>query len=289
MAMDGKVCVITGSNNGFAFVAAKRLSALGATVAMVCRSAERGEAARAAIATETGARPELLVADLELQSEVRRVAGELAGRFARIDVLMNNAGFPFPRRELTAEGFERTFALNYLAYFTLCRELRPQLRAAGAARIVNTASSAHRRAELRLDNLQGERDFGARRFPPLPKMYSWTNSCRIMLTYELAERYAPDGITANCFCPGLVMVERAGATRAQNLMVRFLPRFLLPKTRTPEEAAETMVFLASSEKAAQLTGEYYESGVRVRSSEQTYDRELRRQLWDATEALLAAK
>ena len=287
MAMNGKVCVITGSNNGFAFVAARRLSAMGATVAMVCRSTERGEAARAAIAAETGNRPELFIADLELQSEVRRVARELAGQVPRIDVLMNNAGFPFPRRELTAEGFERTFALNYLAYFTLCRDLRPQLRAAGSARIVNTASSAHRRAELRLDNLQGELDFGEQRFPPLPKMYSWTNSCRIMLTYELAERYAPDGITANCFCPGLVMVERAGATRAQNLMVRFMPRFLLPKAKTPEKAAETMVSLASSEEAAKLTGEYFEDGVHTRSSEQTYDRELRRKVWDATEALLA--
>lgn len=287
MAMQGKVCVITGSNNGFALVAARRLSALGTTVAMVCRSAQRGEAARAAIAAETGKRPQLFVADLELQAEVRRVARELAAQFPRIDVLMNNAGFAFPRRELTAEGFERTFALNYLAYFTLCRELRPQLRAAGSARIVNTTSSAHRRAELQLDNLQGERDFGERRFPPLPKMYSWTNICRIMLTYELAERYAPDHITANCFCPGLVMVERAGATRAQNLMVRFMPRFLLPKTKTPEEAAATMVALASSDETAQLTGEYFEDGVRARSSAQTYDRELRRQLWDATEALLA--
>lgn len=284
--MKDKVCVITGSNNGFAKVAAGRLAALGAKVVMVCRSRERGEAARQEIAAQTGALPELFVAELELQSEVRRVARELNAQFPRIDVLMNNAGFPFPRRELTSEGFERTFALNYLAYFTLCRDLRPALRAAGGARIVNTASKAHRRSPLRLDNLQGELEFGEQRFPPLPKMYGWTNICRIMLTYELAERYAADRITASCFCPGAVMVPRTGATPFQNALVRLMPTFLMRSARTPEQAAETMVLLATSEDAARLNGAYFESGVQVRSSEQTYDRELRRQLWDATERLL---
>ncbi len=284
--MKNKVCVITGSNNGFALVAAHRLSAMGAKVVMVCRSRERGEAARAQIAARSGNAPELVIADLELQSEAQRAASEIAAAHPRVDVLMNNAGFAFAKRELTREGFERTFALNYLAYFTLCRALRPQMRAAGGARIVNTASSAHRQNPLSMDNLQGERDFGERAFPPLPKMYGWSNVCRIMLTFELAERCAEDGITANCFCPGLVMVERAGATALQNLMVKWTPKFLLPKTRTPEEAAETMVELASAESAAKLTGVYFESGQRVRASEQCYDRALRQQLWERTEQLL---
>ncbi len=284
--MRDKVCVITGSNNGFALVAAHRLSAMGAKVVMICRSRERGQAAQRQIAERCANEPELFIADLELQSEVRRVASEVAAAHPKIDVLVNNAGFAFGKRELTREGFERTFALNYLAYFTLCRALRPQLRAAGGARIVNTASSAHRQNPLRLDNLQGEIEFGERLFPPLPKMYGWSNVCRIMLTLELAERYAADGITANCFCPGLVMVERAGATAAQNLMVKLMPRFLLPKTRTPEEAAETIVYLASAQDAAALTGAYFESGQRVRAAEQCYDGEVRRQLWARTEQLL---
>lgn len=285
--MKDKVCVMTGANNGFALVAAERLSAMGARVVMVVRSRERGERACAEIEARTHNRPALFIADLELQRDVRRVAREIAEQHPAIDVLMNNAGFAFGERELTREGFERTFALNYLTYFTLCRELRPQLRAAKGARIVNTASSAHRRSTLRLDNLQSEIDFGAQRFPPLPKAYAQSNAARIMLTFELAERYRDDGITANCFCPGMVMVERAGATPMQNWMSKMFPKWLFSQAKTPEQAAEIMVYLASSPKAAAQTGLYFEHDQPARASEQCYDGALRRALWDKTEQLLA--
>jgi NAD(P)-dependent dehydrogenase (short-subunit alcohol dehydrogenase family) len=286
--MHDKICVMTGSNNGFALVAAERLSRLGAKVVMVVRSRERGERACELLRTRTRREPDLFIADLELQRDVRRVASEIGARYPAIDVLVNNAGFAFGQRELTAEGFERTFALNYLTYFTMCHALRPQLRAANGGRVINTASSAHRRAELRLDNLQSEVEFGAQRFPPLPKAYAQSNVARIMLTYELAERWKDDHVTANCFCPGLVMVERAGATPMQNWMSRALPKWLVPQQRTPEAAAEILVFLASSPDAAQHNGVYFERDQPARSSEQTYDRALRAALWEKTEKLLSS-
>ncbi len=283
--MHGKVCVITGANNGFGFVSAQRLAAMGATVLMVCRSRERGEAARQKITTATGQAPELYVGDFLLQADVRRVAAEIGERHDTVDVLVNNAGFAFSERVITAEGFERTFALNYLAYFTFTRDLLPLLRQSGAGRIVNVASSSHRWRDFTLDNLQGEKEFPVRRFPPLSAMYGWSNVYRIMLTYEQAERYRADGLTANCMCPGFVPVVRAGATPFQNVMIRIIPRFM-PNARTPEQAAETVVYLASSPEAASLNGVYFQSGVQMRSSDQTYDVALRRKLWAVTETLI---
>lgn len=284
--MQGKVCVLTGGTNGFGLLAAERLAAAGARVLLLGRSRARGEAACARVEARTGRRPELVLAELELQREVRGAAREVAARVEGVDVLLNSAGFAFGERQLTAEGFERTFALNYLAYFTLCRELLPLLRGRPGARIVNTASAAHRRVELRLDNLQGERDFGRRRFPPLSNMYAQSNVARIMLTYELAAR--EPSLVVNCFCPGFVLVERTDATPLQNWLVRSLPRWLLPRSTPPEESADTMVRLAAAPELASVTGAYFEHGVRVRSSPQTYDVALRRALWDRTEALLAA-
>ncbi len=284
--MQGKVCVITGANNGFGFVSAQRLAAMGAKVVMVCRSRERGEAARQKIAAATGQTPELFVGDFLLRADVRRVAAEIGVVHDSVDVLVNNAGFAFSERAVTAEGFERTFALNYLAYFTFTRDLLPQLRRSGAGRIINVASSSHRWRNISLDNLQGEKEFPVRRFPPLSGMYGWSNVYRIMLTYEQAERYRADGITANCMCPGFVPVVRAGATSFQNLMIRVVPLFMR-NVRTPEQAAETVVYLASSPEAASLNGVYFQSGVQMRSSEQTYDAALRRELWSVTEALVA--
>lgn len=283
--MHGKVCVITGANNGFGFVSAQRLAAMGANVVMVCRSRERGEAARKKIADATGRPPELYVGDFLLQADVRRVAAEIGAAHDKVDVLINNAGFAFSKRAVTPEGFERTFALNYLAYFTFTRDLLSHLRKSAAGRIVNVASSSHRWRDITLDNLQGEKEFPVRRFPPLSAMYGWSNVYRIMLTYEQAERYKADGLTANCLCPGFVPVVRAGATAFQNLMIRVIPRFM-PNSRTPEQAAETVVYLASSPEAASLNGVYFQSGVQMRSSDQTYDVGLRRQLWAMTETLI---
>jgi NAD(P)-dependent dehydrogenase (short-subunit alcohol dehydrogenase family) len=277
--------LITGSNNGFGFVAARELTRRGWNVLMVCRDRTRGETARAKIQTDTGTQPELYIGDLLLQSDVKRVAAEVKARHGRLDVLMNNAGFAYPERQLTKEGFERTFALNYLAYFTLTHELLGLLESAGAARIVNTTSNAHHWPGMSLDNWQGEQSFPKKRFPPLPLMYGWTNVMRILFTYECAERYAARGIVSNCLCPGFVPVERSTSSPFVNKLGKLLGK-LITGTRTPEQAAETMLYLATDKEAATLNGAYFGSGVKMRSSDQTYDAALRKALWNKTEAVL---
>jgi NAD(P)-dependent dehydrogenase (short-subunit alcohol dehydrogenase family) len=282
--MTQPVMIVTGANNGIGFETAKALTAQGTHVVMVCRSQERGEAARQKIIAATGQTPDLLLADLSLQAQVKKVAAEFRAKYGRLDALINVAGFSWNERGLTAEGFERTFALNYLAYFSLTLELVETLIHSAPARIVNIASSAHRWQDIEFDNLQGEREFPVKKMPPLSSMYGWTNMMRIMFTYSLADRLKPFGVTANALCPGFVPVKRSSISPVMNFFTGLMR--WLPNARTPQEAAETIVWLASSPEAADLTGSYHESGQHIDSAPQTYDVAARERLWQETVKLV---
>lgn len=281
--MDKKVCLITGGNNGFGFEASKELARQGHQVVMIVRNRERGEAAQQKIVAETGNQPDLLLADLVYQAQVKRVADEFRAKYDRLDVLINNAGFPYTGRQETEEGFEKTIALNYFAYFTLTLELLDLLMASAPARIINTSSEAHRADDIDLDNLQGEKDFPTGQYG-MSAMYGWTNVHRIMFTYELAERLEGTGVTANAMCPGFVPVKRSSVPWYLNMLAPILQ--WMPMSRSPQEAAETIVYLATSPEVETKTGQYYSSGELTRSSEQTYDVQTRHQLWQTTLDLL---
>src|SRR5215472_15263276 len=142
--MRGKTVLITGANSGIGFATANALAKRGATIIMVCRDARRGEATRDAIArVATGEAPVLLLCDLSSQAGIRSLAAEITARYARLDVLINNAGAVYARRELSIDGIEKTFATNHLAPFLLTRLLLLELTAAQSARIVNIASALH--------------------------------------------------------------------------------------------------------------------------------------------------
>ena len=158
--MHGKICLVTGATSGIGLVTAQVLAQQGATLIIVARNAERGAATASRIRQETGNPDvELMVADLSVQAQVRRLASEIQQRIVRLDVLVNNAGAFFARRQLSQDGLEMTFALNHLAYFLLSNLLFDSLKAAHSARIVNVSSEAHRRAHLDFADLQGERHY----------------------------------------------------------------------------------------------------------------------------------
>jgi NAD(P)-dependent dehydrogenase (short-subunit alcohol dehydrogenase family) len=180
-AIQGKVVVITGATSGIGQIAAERLARLGARLVMVARDRARGEAMLARLdALAPRAAHVVRYADLSLLAETRRVAEEIAGAEPRIDVLINNAGAIFSRRTVTPEGFERTFALNHMSYFVLTSVLRERLLASAPARIVNTASNAHRRGHLDFDDLQSERHY-----QPFA-VYGTSKLCNILFARELA-------------------------------------------------------------------------------------------------------
>jgi len=206
------------------------------------------------------------IADLSLMSEVRRLAVELRTRHEQVDVLANNAGALFASRKQTAEGFEQTFALNHLAPFLLTNLLRDRL---AGGRVVTTASDAHKSGLLDLDDLQSEQSYGAMR------VYGTSKLCNILFTRELARR-APE-LHANCFHPGVV---RTGFGKNDNGIWKVLTTLGGPFFRSPERGARSLVWLARSDEAGLLTGEYIEDEKVVTPSAQAQDETLARGLWE---------
>src|SRR5579862_9916933 len=143
--MTGKTVVITGGTSGIGQVAAETLAAKGARLVLVARSRARAEETLARLrARNSGVLHSVYYADLSRVGEVKRVGEEIAAHEPRVDVLINNAGAMFVQRQVTDEGLEMTFATNHMAYFLLTHMLRERLLAAGTARVVSTASHAHK-------------------------------------------------------------------------------------------------------------------------------------------------
>ncbi len=279
MDMHEKVVLITGASRGVGFATARQLAKLGATIVVVCRNSARGIAARNEIAkVATGAAPTLLVADLSLQAAVQTLVAEVRARFARLDVLLNNAGAIFARRELTAEGIEKTFALNHLGPFLLTNLLLDLVRAAPAGRIVTVASESHS-GMIDFDNLQGERRynfFGA---------YNRSKLANILFSYELSRRLEGSRVTANCLSPGPTMTsfgdDMKGLPRLFPALVKRIP-FIL---RSPEKAAETYVYLASSPEVTGVSGRFYLRCKERKTKQISYDTDVAARLWDVSESL----
>jgi len=248
--MQGKVVVITGATSGIGEVAARRLAGMGARIVLVARDKTRGEAALTRLPSDGKSMSHSVhYGDLSRISEMKRLAAEIAAAEPRVDVLINNAGAMFSSRQVTGDNLERTFALNHMAYFVVTEGLRERLLAASPARIVNTASDAHRGCKLDFDDLQSASSgFSGR------KAYGRSKLCNILFTRELSRRWSGKGVTVNCLHPGFV------ATRFGDGSGGFLSRAIrVAKTFaiSPEKGAQTLVYLASSPDVASVSGEYF--------------------------------
>jgi NAD(P)-dependent dehydrogenase (short-subunit alcohol dehydrogenase family) len=272
--------LLTGATRGIGQAAAVELARRGAEVAIVGRDAERvHETAEEARAAGGGAEVHEHVADLERMDEVRRLAAEVLERYPRIDVLANNVGAMFTSRRVTPEGFERTFALNHLGLFLLTNLLLDRLRESAPARVVTTASDAHKSGRLDLDDLQGEDSFGAMR------TYGTSKLCNILFTRELARRVEGTGVVANCFHPGAV---RTGWGKNDGVVAKLALTLAGPFLRSPERGARSLVWLALDPAAADLNGAYVVDEKVAQPNAQAQDDALASALWGASERLAGA-
>ncbi len=275
--MHGKVVVITGATSGIGRITAERLAAMGARMVLVARDKGRAERVLARlrdVAPSLAHRAHL--ADLSILAEVKRVGQEIAAAEPRIDVLINNAGNVFLTREVTPDGLERTFATNHMAYFVLTHWLRERLVAAAPARIVNTASAAHRGHILDFDDLQFARNYR------VMTAYGRSKLANILFTRELARRLAGTGVTANCLHPGFVATglgQRAGGVFA--VMVRVSMLF----GGRPENGAATIVHLASAPEVAAVSGGYFIDGRPAEPSAAAQDEATAKRLWHESERI----
>ncbi len=270
--------VVTGASSGIGAAAAVRLAREGATVVPVGRDARRLGAVARRIESAGGDSAEPHRADFGSLSEVRRLALELLDRHERIDVLVNNAGTYTPRRELTEDGHERTFEVNHLAPFLLTNLLLERLRAAAPARIVATSSDAHRGGLLDFDDLELERRWSAMR------AYANSKLANVLFTHALARRLAGQGVVANCFHPGVVATRlvRGGLSSLAWMGVRLVGR-------RARSGADTLVYLATSPDAADVSGQYFVDRHPTALLGQAADDDAAELLWEISETLVGLR
>ena len=280
-SMKGKVILITGGTSGIGKAAAVVLASMGAEVVVVGRNKERGERAADEIRRESGnEKVSLMVADLSVQADVRRLAEEFKERYDRLDVLVNNAGLVQSKRTETPDGIETQLAINHLAPFLLTNLLLDLLKASAPSRIVTVSSDAHRWAKLDLDDLQSSKRYRGM------QVYGTTKLANILFTRELSERLEGTGMTANAMHPGGVNTNFGNNQRGP---MSLLFRAFKPFMRTPEQGADTLIYLASSPEVEGMTGKYLADRKVKVASDAAYDETLQKKLWEASEELTGLK
>lgn len=270
---DHKVALITGGTFGIGRATAEGLARKGYQVVLTGRDRSRAETAVGEIQQVTGnARISYLVGDFTLTSEVQRLAEHFQEQHQRLDVLINNAGGQFNTRALTPEGFERTWALNHLAYAALTLKLLEVLQQSRPARIVNVASGWYSRS-LPWNDLTRERGFNT------GLAYLESKLANILFTYALARRLQGSGITVNAVNPGMVDTGLGRGARGVNHLLQMI---LHPLRKTPETGAFPSLHLATAEEVEGITGQFFDKTRFRRTAPFTHSLKLQDRLWKVT-------
>ncbi|HEU5057262.1 MAG TPA: SDR family oxidoreductase [Kofleriaceae bacterium] len=276
--LSGKTALVTGASSGIGLEACVVLARRGARVLMVARDQARGDAARADVARRSGSSSvELLMCDFASQAAIRALAEEVRSRTDRLDILVNNAGSVSPKRQLTEDGIEQTFAVNHLGYFLLTNLLLDLLIASAPARIVNVSSIGHRQGTLDFDDLGFERGYG------IMKAYSRSKLANVLFTTELARRLDGKGVTVNALHPGAVATHIwSHAPGIARPFLAIAKLFMI----TPAEGGDRIVYLATSPEVEGKTGGYYEKNRLVTPARRARDPALASRLWSVSAQLV---
>lgn len=255
MRMSGKVCVVTGASSGIGRATAVGLARLGAIVVPVMRSpSPRAESALSEMKTAQGgggASVSVMYADLSSQDSIRQFAAKFDSSFERLDALINNAGVNCPKRVLSVDGVETTFAVNVLAPFLLTNLLLEKLKSSEPSRIVNVSSDAAKGQRVDFENLQGEKRYS------MLSAYGTSKLELNLLTVELARRLVGTRVTANFLHPGVV---RTNLARDMNPAAQAIISFVKLFFASPEKGARTSIYLASSSEVEGVSGKYLSKG-----------------------------
>jgi retinol dehydrogenase 12 len=272
--MVGKVVLITGATSGMGKATARALATNGATVVVHGRDEEKAKETVEAIKEETK-NPAIyyIVKDFEKLGDVRLLASEFRRQFHRLDVLVNNVGAVFSKRQESVDGIELTLQVNYLGHFLLTNLLLDMLKASAPSRIVNISSGLHERGRIDFEDLQMNRKYSGQ------KAYASSKLAQVLFTYELAKRLEGSAVTCNASNPGLAKTHLGyDAGLLTSLSKRFVDIF----GKSAEKAAETTIYLATSPEVERVSGKYFEEKQEAESSEMSYNTSAAQRLWDAS-------
>lgn len=270
--MKNKICIVTGANTGIGKATAAGLASIGAEVIMVCRSKEKGEEAKRQIIKQSkNESVHLFLADLSSKNEIKRLSDEIHNKFNKIHVLINNAGIILHQRQLTADGYEYQFAVNYLSNVLLIHLMMDLLLKATPSRIINVSSGAHRGAGINFNDLHTEKEY------KYLQVYGMTKLAQILFTYKLAKELSGTGITVNALSPGVVATNLLSDFQGKPRALGFLHKI---KNDSPDKGAETPLYLAASEDVKNLTGKYFANKKIEETSMASYDQNTTERLWN---------
>jgi NAD(P)-dependent dehydrogenase (short-subunit alcohol dehydrogenase family) len=247
--MNKPICLITGATEGVGRATAIELAKKDFTVVLAARNAAKAEMVMREIKVSAGnADADYILADLTSLKQVSNLAGIFRKRYPELDVLINNAGIFAGQRQLTEDGFETSFQVNYLSQFLLTQMLLPELKKSAQGRIVNLSSSVYSIGKFDPGNLQSEKRFSAM------AAYSASKLHMLMFTLELAKRLRETRVTANAVHPGIVRTQMM--MRAPGLF-RLTAYLALTVAISPRKGAATPVYLACSREVKNVSGEYF--------------------------------
>jgi NAD(P)-dependent dehydrogenase (short-subunit alcohol dehydrogenase family) len=275
----GKTCLITGANTGIGKATALKIAALDAHIVMVCRNQEKGETAREEIVQKTNNENiELLICDLASLKDVKRFSEEFLENYSSLHVLINNAGVFRMKREESSDGYELTFAVNYLAHFYLTRLLLSLLKKSAPSRIINLSSDIHKFYKIKLKDPLLEKRFRGQ------QAYSNSKTAMVLFTYKLERELKGTKVSVFTVNPGHVRTQ---------LTIEGMPKWyrrisdLIPNHRTVDQATISSVYAASSNELEGQTGKYLTEYEETRTARMTKQIENQDYLWELSEKLIS--
>jgi retinol dehydrogenase 12 len=274
--------LVTGATSGIGAVVARELARAGARVTITARDPAKGSATAAAIEAETGSTVEVLALDLANLDSVRSGAARFVDSHDDLAVLINNAGVVIGSRSTSVDGFDLTFATNHLGPFLLTHLLTDLLVASAPSRVINTSSVAHTYAKegILFDDL----GFDRRRYKFM-EVYGHSKLANILHVQELNHRFGDDGVTAAAVHPGVVRtgLGSGGDSFVARLAVKLGGRWM----RSPEQGADTIIWLANEPSIDLGEGVYFEDRVPSKSTRHARDIDQAHRLWQVCEELVA--
>ncbi len=281
--MNTKIVLVTGANSGIGLVTVTELAKLGATVILAARDQSKGHAALEQAKQDSGSNKiHLMLADLSLQSDVRKLALEVQQAFPRLDVLVNNAAIVPVVRQVTSEGMEMQLAVNHLAPFLLTNLLLEHLHKSEQGRVVTVSSVAHTNGKINFADMQHALEYDRAGAPTKGwQAYCNTKLMNILFSSELARRLEGSRVTSNALHPGVIGTN---LWRTMPVPMRWIANLVMVK---PTRGAKTSVYLSSSPEVANVSGKYFfDNCNQVEPSALAKNTALQQELWQVSAKLV---